>query len=96
MKNIIDRIRIIIVLCVTIGWWGLLYPELSMTPDTVQIVSENENAKDGSQQDVSLSDGSLYLDLLKAGRSKIRFRSRLLTELNAFWEAKSWAKSTEN
>ena len=48
MKNIIDRIRIIIVLCVTIGWWGLLYPELSMTPDTVQIVSENENAKDGS------------------------------------------------
>lgn len=88
MKNIKNKIRIFTVLCVTIGWWGLLYPELSITPDTVIVVNETDNEKTDRE--------NLYLDLLKAGRSQIRFRSKLLTELNAFWETKSWVKSTKN
>lgn len=30
------RIRIVTALCAALGWWGLLYPELTLTPDTVK------------------------------------------------------------
>lgn len=90
------KIRIITALCAALGWWGLLYPELTLTPDTVQFVCENENGEAlVNDHEWSFGD-SLYLELLGTDRDNIRFRSRLLTELNAFWEAFSWDKSTEN
>lgn len=88
------RIRIITAMCAALGWWGLLYPELTLTPDTVQIVCEDGEIS-ADDREWSFGD-SLYLELLGAGGDNIRFRSRLLTELNAFWEAFSWDKSTEN
>mgnify|MGYP006922165757 FL=1 len=78
-------IRIIIGLCAALGWWGLLYPELVLTPDTVKIVAE-----DGTEEPDSLEwsfDSRLYLDLLNAGRDKIIPRSKLLTDISSFWEA---------
>ena len=78
-------IRIIIGLCAALGWWGLLYPELVLTPDTVKIVAE-----DGAEEPDSLElsfDSRLYLDLLNAGRDKIIPRSKLLTDISSFWEA---------
>ena len=90
------RIRIVTALCAALGWWGLLYPELTLTPDPVKLIA---GAPDGSEvlqeRDFDLN-GSLYLELLNADRGSIRFRSRLLTELNALWEAFSWDRSTEN
>lgn len=96
MKNKKLGIRIITAMCVALGWWGLLYPELTLTPETVRIVME-----DASGQEISLDrskslDDSFYLELLEADSGSIRFRSRILTELNAFWEAFSWDKSTKN
>ena len=35
-------IRITIGLCAALGWWGLLYPELVLTPDTVRVVQDKE------------------------------------------------------
>ena len=83
-------------MCAALGWWGLLYPELTLTPETVRIVIE-----DASGQEISLDrnknlDDSFYLELLEADSGSIRFRSRILTELNAFWEAFSWDRSTKN
>ncbi len=78
--------RIIVSLCAAIGWWGLLYPELALTPDTVKVSVEDEN---GIPEEMPLEwdfDGSVYLDLLNAGQSRITFRSKLLTNLNIFWE----------
>ena len=78
-------IRIIIGLCAALGWWGLLYPELVLNPDTVKIVAE-----DGAEEPDSLEwsfDSRLYLDLLNAGRDKIIPRSKLLTDISSFWEA---------
>lgn len=90
------RIRIITAMCAALGWWGLLYPELTLTPDTVQIVCESEDGEVlADDYEWSFGD-SLYLELLGTSRDNIRFRSRLFTELNAFWEAFSWDKSTEN
>lgn len=90
------KIRIITAMCAALGWWGLLYPELTLTPDTVQLVCEDENGEMLSVSPERDLGDSLYLELLGTNRDHIRFRSRLLTELSAFWEAFSWDKSTEN
>lgn len=96
MKKSKIGIRIIAAFCAALGWWGLLYPELTLTPDTVRVIRE---AEDGTEtvleREWSLED-DLYLELLGTDRSNIRFRSRLLTELHAFWEAFSWDRSTKN
>lgn len=79
-------IRITVGLCAALGWWGLLYPELTLTPDTVKVCEE---AGDGECASLSRKwnfEDSLYLDILNADRDKITFRSRLLTELGTFWE----------
>lgn len=73
-------------MCAALGWWGLLYPELTLTPDTVEISVEEE---DGSLRPLSGEwdfDSGLYLELLGADPDQITFRSRLLTNLKLLWE----------
>lgn len=96
MKKAKNGIRIAAFLCAALGWWGLLYPELTLTHGTIRTVTEGTtDSEPESVEEWSYSD-DLYLQLLNAGGKNIRFRSRLLTELKAFWEAHSWDKSTEN
>lgn len=87
MKNKRNRFRVIVSLCALLGWWGFLYPELVLTPDTVTVKAEDENGSLSALPDEWNLDSSLYPDLLNAGRDRITFRSRLLTNLNLFWEA---------
>ena len=80
-------IRIATGICAVLGWWGLLYPQLALTPDTVSIISA---AEDGNFEEQSLKwdfDGSLYLDLLNAGPDKITFRFKIIKDLNSLLEA---------
>ena len=87
MKRKWIGIRIILSLCAALGWWGLLYPELTLTPDTIKIVEENE---DGEISDLPWEwsfDSELYQELLNADRDSITLRSRLLTHISLFWEA---------
>lgn len=80
-------IRVAAGFCAALSWWGLLYPELALTPDTVKISMEEEN---GTLSDVTAEwsfDSELYLDLLNADQSQITIRSRLLTEIGLLWEA---------
>ncbi len=79
--------RIIVSMCAMLGWWGLLYPELTLTPDTVKVMMEDNG---GVLRELPAKwgfDSDLYLDLLGAGKDKITFRSKLLTNLSLFWEA---------
>ena len=78
--------RIILSMCAVIGWWGLLYPELTLTPDTIKVIAEDENGNPEALVPEWDGYGSLYLDLLRAGEGKITFRSKLLTNLSTFWE----------
>lgn len=78
-------IRVAIGLCAALGWWGLLYPELALTPDTVK-VSGSDEAEEPSDPAWSF-DSSLYLDLLNADRDNITFRSRLLTEIKELFKS---------
>lgn len=87
MKKRFNGIRIIAGMCAALGWWGLLYPELTLTPDTVRVISGEAN---GEELDVTGDwefDSALFQELLTAGEGSIRFRSRLLTELSALVEA---------
>ena len=78
-------IRVTIGLCAALGWWGLLYPELALTPDTVKVSGSGEA---GELSDPTWSfDSSLYLDLLNADRDNITFRSRLLTEIRELFKS---------
>lgn len=92
MKRLKSALRIMAVVCAAFGWWGLLYPGLTLTPDTVRAV----RAEAGGAALPQDYDGKLFWSLLKAEPGEIRLRSRLLEDLNAFWEAHSWEKSTEN
>lgn len=74
-------------ICAAIGWWGLLYPELALTPGTVNVVCEDPQAESNTQSQSWSFDSSLYRDILNAAPGKITFRSRLLTDFNAILEA---------
>jgi hypothetical protein len=47
MKNIVVGLRVLLSLFAAFCWWGFLYPEITMTPDTYRI---------------SMGDGSLVED----------------------------------
>lgn len=87
MKKKGTGIRIIAGMCAALGWWGLFYPELALTPESVKVICEDEN---GIGQDVTGEwefDSTLLQELLNAGEGKIRFRSKLFTELSVLLEA---------
>lgn len=87
MKKRCSGIRIVAGLCAALGWWGLLYPELALTPDTVRVFQESE---DGTLQEITADwdfEGSLYNSLLHGDHRNITFRSRLLTDISLFLEA---------
>lgn len=80
-------IRIIVGLCATLGWWGLLYPELALTPDTVVLRLSDDGGIMREQPYEWDFDSKLFQDLLNAGPDRISFRSRLLSDFGSFWEA---------
>lgn len=92
MKKKWFGIRMGLGICATLGWWGLLYPELTLTPDTVRVVcdsapdGEDTQGNEHTPQTWSFGSG-LYWDILNASPGKITFRSRLLTDFNAILEA---------
>lgn len=83
-------IRVAAGLCAALGWWGLLYPELALTPDTVKVSAEDEaDGSTVSNQEWSF-DSTLYFDLLDTDWDQITIRSRLLTELKGLFQ-KNWS-----
>lgn len=87
MKKKWINIRIIAGMCAALGWWGLLYPELALTPDTVKVICINQEGQEQILPSEWNFEDALYLELLEADRDKIHFRSKLLTGLQSLWEA---------
>lgn len=82
MKKIWAGMKMALCICGVLGWWGVLYPELVLTADTYRVCNDN-----GQEEQRLSADEDVYWNLLKADRSEIRFRSRLLVEWNKFMEA---------
>ena len=57
------------------GWWGILYPDFSMTEDVVS-VEEDTSGDSGNQKDRSRTE--LFFDMLEAEPGQIHVKSRLL------------------
>lgn len=85
MKKKYTGIRVAFTICAALGWWGMLYPELTMTPDTYEVVWEEDAIEKESLPEWDL-DSDIYRMILETDSSRIRFRSRLLTKADEFWE----------
>ena len=82
MKKRWIYIRTVVALCAALGWWGYLYPEFTLTPDTCVVIEE-----DGTIWDAEMmweKQGDLYRNILEADGNQIRFKSRLL-EMRKKW-----------
>ncbi len=90
-------IRILLCVCAAIGWWGFLYPELAMTPDTYQVVGQDpavgqdpvvgqDPAVGTEGEETEASGREICWEILNADSSQVHFRSRLLDRLEAFME----------
>lgn len=69
------KLGYVAVLCAALGWWGALYPELCLTPDTYRVVREETTAEDSDTEPDTAAE--LYWELLGTDSSRIRFKSRL-------------------
>lgn len=74
-------LQIMLTLCALWGWWGMLYPEFTLTEDTYRVVYEEDDAEIAEE-----SPRELYLRLLYAPKGQVRFRSKLLIQLQKWME----------
>lgn len=88
-------LQILLTLCALWGWWGMLYPEFTLTEDTYRIVYEEAEEARGvaagkstaeSTEDDGETPREIYQRLLHAKRGQIRFRSKLLMQLQDWME----------
>jgi len=99
-KKFLVPFRVVVTICAALGWWGVLYPELTMTPDTYRIVYEETACEeavylqnDEMQELMELAgtsewdfDNNIYETVLGAKPGQIRFRSRLFRNVTALYE----------
>lgn len=100
MNKLLIPFRIFVTACAALGWWGVLYPELTMTPDTYKIVYEDEVSQEYYVQEQGEVvewdlDSNIYETVLGADRSMLRFRSRLLMNMTALYEQERGINETE-
>ena len=69
-------IGLCMVCCAAAGWWGVLYPQLTLTQDTYRIV-EDVNGCVTVSEGATTDSQAVYRALLNAERGQIRFRSGL-------------------
>ena len=79
-------IRVSAVCTACYGWWGVIYPELTMLPSSYEIVYEEQAEETKTvQKDAEVvewnSDSQIYWKLLEADPEQIHFKSRLLAML---------------
>lgn len=93
MKKIEKILRILLGIVAVCGWWGVLYPELTLTPDTYRIVTEDGSVQEDnpmvewrfSNDRYCKEDGDnrdIYRMLLEAGSSKITFKCKALEQIS--------------
>lgn len=73
--------RMVCTLCVALGWWGMLYPDFTMTPDTYEVVWEDAESEHEMQE--WDSEEEIYDLLLNADSGRIRFKTKLLSKIDA-------------
>lgn len=79
MKNrLLETLRIACCICAAMGWWGVLYPELTLTQDTYRIIDETGRELTLETYEHWDAGKDVYLKILEAEPDQIRFRSKLV------------------
>lgn len=86
MKKKWKEIRILFGICAALGWWGVLYPELTLLPDTYKIVIRDEFSNEEAFCYEWSADDDLYRDILEADTDSIVFKSKLWESIGALIE----------
>lgn len=86
LSRLVQGWKVVVVALACYGWWGVIYPELTMLPSTYDIVYEEQAEETKTvQKDAEVvewnSDSQIYWKLLEADPEQIHFKSRLLTML---------------
>ncbi|MCM1568660.1 MAG: hypothetical protein NC081_04345 [Roseburia sp.] len=87
-------LKLAAVICAALGWWGFLYPELTLTSDTYRVVWEEEEQTAGrgvpagaaNQEADERKEG--YRELLQADSCRIKVRSRLYLTIKDWLDAR--------
>ena len=92
-------LQIMLTLCALWGWWGMLYPEFTLTEDTYRVVYEaddevNTTAPQSASESTLIENAEvaqespreLYQRMLHAPKGQLRFRSKLLIQLQKWME----------
>lgn len=85
MKRWMD-LRIVCGICAALGWWGLLYPELTMTPDTYKVCVEESTVQTEDKVVEWEFGNDVYWSILNGECEQVRLRSKLLTDWNVLIE----------
>lgn len=95
MKKTWIGFRVIVGVCAALGWWGFIYPELSLTPDTYCIVWEDDTVQPTTDVVKWEFDNDIYLDLLEAKPGQIRMKSRLFQTASDYLDYYLSAKTVD-
>lgn len=85
--------------CAVLGWWGLLYPQLSVTPDTVAVIREDISGEAETGGTIKIEkidekltewdfDSDIYWEILQADPKQIHLKSGILKALQQGLEKK--------
>ena len=86
-----QTIWFILMLC----WWGLLFPELTFTEDSLRAVYTGASAEDEMGEEylteealakLEQSQWDTYVDFLHAEPEQVKIKSRLLEILSDLWK----------
>lgn len=86
-QRLLQGVRVLTVALACYGWWGVIYPELTMLPSTYEIVYDEQETAETDTVQTSRevvewnSDSQIYWKILETDPEQIRFKSRLLTML---------------
>ncbi len=88
LHRLVQGVRGLTVALACYGWWGVIYPELTMLPSTYEIVYDGQDTRTETetvQKEAEVvewnSDSQIYWKILEADPEQIHFKSRLLTML---------------
>ncbi len=68
------------------GWWGFLYPQLTLNADTYRVVTEDGRVVSCEEADSEVDGTVRYIEMLNADRSRLRFRCRFVEEIMEYLE----------
>lgn len=74
------RWKTLIWVCAAAGWWGVLFPEFTLTDDTYEITGEL------SEEDRRLLEEAGFEELMNAEPGQIKIKSKLFTVVSDYFQ----------